>query len=255
MVPVAQGRVDLAQPVAVAGAQDAAEGVRLPVGVLVLVEVDQAVGAEVDRVGAGGEAAAVFLGVEDLRGQGLPAAGRAAVEEARPPLALAAELLLDVGDQLVGDRVAVRPEVRGVHRVGVVVIGVGVLDLDDQEAREVVGDPALVEVVRFFLLDPVVAAEVEALGVVGLEVRVRRLGAKASEVRGEVPVEDAQGVARLGVFVEALGQEHVGAEEHRPPPELAQQIALDADVLDELGVLRRLDGGDLLVERDRQDRA
>jgi hypothetical protein len=50
-------------------------------------------------------------------------------------LAEAAETPLDLGDQLLVDRVAVRAEVGRVHRIAVVVIGIGVLDLDHQKAR------------------------------------------------------------------------------------------------------------------------
>ena len=83
-------------------------GPSIVIGVLVLVDIDHRVGAEVDRVGAGGVAAVVLLGIEDLGRQGLPAAGRAAVEESRPAGADAAVFLLEVRNQLIGDGVAVR---------------------------------------------------------------------------------------------------------------------------------------------------
>ena len=159
-------------------ALDARGLARERVGVLVLVDVDQRVGAEVDRVGAGGEGAVVHVRVEHLRRQCLPAPRRAAVGEARPAGADAAEALLDLRDQLLVDGIAIGTQVRRVHRVAVVVVRIGVLDLDHEEAREVRGDPLLVERIRLLLLDPVVAGEVEALGVVGLEVRIRRGGAE-----------------------------------------------------------------------------
>ena len=132
-------------------------GAFVVISVPVLVDVDHRVGAEVDRVGAGGEAAVVLVGIEDLGGQGLPAAGRAAVEEPRPAGAEASVLLLEVGDQLIGDGVAVGAEVLGVDGVGVVVIRVGVLDLDDDHARIVGPGPLLVELVGLLLLDAVVS--------------------------------------------------------------------------------------------------
>src|SRR5580658_8801425 len=52
------------------------------VGIRVLVNVDQRVGAEIDRIGAGGECAVVHVRIEHLGGEGLPAAGRAAIGEA-----------------------------------------------------------------------------------------------------------------------------------------------------------------------------
>jgi hypothetical protein len=114
----------------VPGAREALERPLGVVGVGVLVEVDAGVGAEVDRVRAGGEGAVVVVRVEDLNRQGLPAAGRATVEEAGPTLADAAEAALDLGQELAGDGVAVGAEVGRVDGVGVVVIGVRVLDLD-----------------------------------------------------------------------------------------------------------------------------
>ena len=75
-------------------------------------------------------------GIKDLRGERFPSAGRAAVHEPRPAGADAAELLLEVGDQLVGDRVAVRAEVLRVHRVRIVVVRVGVLDLDEESCAD-----------------------------------------------------------------------------------------------------------------------
>ena len=47
------------------------------------------------------------------------------------------------------------------------------------------------------------------------------------------------GIAGVGMLVEALGQQHVRAQVHRPAPELRQPLALDPDVLDVLG--RRAD--------------
>ena len=61
------------------------------------------------------------------------------------------------------DRVAVGPEVGRVHGVGVVVVGILMLDLDDQHARKVGSPPTLVEVVGLPLLDAVVAVDLKAL--------------------------------------------------------------------------------------------
>ena len=174
------------------------------VGVRVLVDVDDGVGAEVDRVRAGGEGAVVLIRVEHLRGERLPAAGRAAVGEARPALPDAAEAPFDRRDQLLVDGIAVGPEVGRVHRVGVVVVRIGVLDLHDEEARKARRGPLLEEVIGLRLLDAVVAGQVEAPLVVGLEVRIGRGGAEVGDIVRVVPVEDHQRVARLGVLVEVL---------------------------------------------------
>ena len=60
-------------------------------------------------------------------------------------------------------------------------------DLDHQEAGEIRRDPLLVEGVVFLLLDAVVAGQMEAFGIVGLEVGIGRRGAKAVNVIGKWP--------------------------------------------------------------------
>ena len=124
------------------------------------------------------------------------------------------------------------------------------LDLHDQEARKPGRDPLLIELVRLFLLDAVVARDVKALAVVGLEIRIGRLGAEAVEVRMEMIVEEQQRIVRLGMLIESLRHQHSRRQVHRPAPELGQQLALDLDVPDVLGVLRRRDRRDLLVEHN-----
>ena len=102
--------------------------------------------------------------------------------------------------------------------------------------------------------DPVVAGQVEPFAVVGLEVRVGRLLAETAERLGKMAVEDDQRVARLGMGVEALGQEHVGAQVHGPAPELGEPLALDSLVLDVLGGCGLGDRRDDLVEPDADRR-
>ncbi len=62
-------------------------------GIGVVVEVDVLVGVEVDGIGTGSPGAVVHVGVEDLGGEGFPAAGGSAVGGAGPALGDAAELL------------------------------------------------------------------------------------------------------------------------------------------------------------------
>ena len=244
----------MAAVVAVRGRRDLAPRAVPVIRVLVLVEVDDGVLAKVDGIRARGPRAVVLVGVENLSAERFPSARRAAVHEARPARADRAVLLLEVRHQLVGDRVAVGAEVLRVHRVGVVVVRVGVLDLDDQVARVVGPRPVLVELVRMLFLDAVVALDVEALGVGGLEVRIRRRLPEAADRVGEVPVVDDERVARVRVGVEALGHEDVRAEVHRAAPELREPLREDPLVPD---VLRRRgirDGRNDLVELDRKRR-
>ena len=61
------------------------------------------------------------------------------------------------------------------------------LDLHAEEARELIlHSPTPEELVVLLLLDLVVAGQLEALGVVRLQVGVRRLRPEAVEVGGEV---------------------------------------------------------------------
>jgi hypothetical protein len=128
------------------------------------------------------------------------------------------------------------------------------LDLDHQEAGEVGTDPLFVEGVGLLLLDAVVAVDPKTLRVLALEVGVGRFGAEIADVFWKVAVKNHQRIARLRMLVVAVRQEHVGAEKHRPSPELGQQFALNADVPDVLGVRRWLDGWNDLVELDSDDR-
>ncbi len=111
MVVVPGRGADVSKPVTTGGPFHPVKGPILVVGVLILVNIHQAVLAEVDRIGTGRETTVVLIGIEDLDRQRFPSAGGAAVEEPCPALTEAPELLLDVGDQLVGYGVPVRPQV------------------------------------------------------------------------------------------------------------------------------------------------
>ena len=124
------------------------------------------------------------------------------------------------------------------------------IDLRDEQARKFWCDPLLVKLVFLFLLDAVVAGDVEALAEVGLEIWIGRLGAEAFEVVIEVIFENGEREVRVGMLVETFGDEDVGAEKHRAAPEFSEERALDAHVADVLGVFGRRDSGDFLVEGD-----
>ena len=148
------------------------------------------------------------------------------------------------------DGVAVRADVGGVDGVAVVVERVGVLDLDDDRAREVRPGPVLVELVCILLLGAVVARPVEPRREIRFEVRIRRHLPPVPHVGGEVPVRDEERVARVGVRVPPLGQQHMRAELHRPAPELREQLALNPLVPDVLRGCGLFDRRDHLVELD-----
>ena len=129
------------------GGRNLAPAVHLVERVLVLVDVDALDVGEGDRVGTVGERRAEEVGMEDLQRGGFPAAGRSAGQDARVGLANDAEALLDLGNQLLHDRVAVRADVDRVHGVGVVEVRIRMLERDGDHAREVVAQPRLRELV------------------------------------------------------------------------------------------------------------
>ena len=183
---------------------------------------------EVDGIGAGGPGAVVEVGVEDLRGEGLPAAGAAAVGGAGPALADAAELLFDGGDEFFVDGGAVGAYVGGVDVVGVVVVGIGVLDVEEDDARERAGGP---------VLERIVAGSVACVGSAvgaGLGQGWLMKGWRL-EAGVEVILIDDERIVGVGVLVEAVGEQDPGAEVDVAAPEFAELFAAEADVLEPLG--------------------
>ena len=191
----AAGADDGAVGFAVGGDGDFAEVAFADEGVGVVIEVDVLVGVEVDGVGAGGPGAVVEVGVEDLGGEGLPAAGAAAEGGAGPALADAAVLLFDGGDELFVDGGAVGAEVGGVDGVGVVVVGVGVLDVEEEDVGEAAGGPVLEEFVTV-----TGAAELGAFEAGGGRGGEEGLGSDAGVV---VVLVDDEGIVGVGMLVEA----------------------------------------------------
>jgi hypothetical protein len=68
---------------------------------------------------------------------------------------------------------------------------------------------------------------VEAVAVVGLEVRIGRLLAEAVDRLREVAVVDDEGIARFRMRVESFRDKDVRAQVHRAAPELRETLALD----------------------------
>ncbi len=122
------------------------------------------------------------------------------------------------------------------------------LDLDHQHAGKAGRGPVAEELVRVLGLHAVVAVEPEACAVDARDRGVRRCLPPAADGLGEVAVKDHQRIARVGVLVEPLRQQHMGAEEYRPTPELGQQPALNTLVADVPGRRGIGNGWNLLIE-------
>ena len=148
------------------------------------------------------------------------------------------------------DGVAVGSEIGGVYGVGVIIIRVGVLDLDQDHARGIGGGPVLIEFIRVFLLGDVVPFPVESCAVGGFQVRVGRDFAESTEIIREMAVMDDEGVFRFGVLFPAMRKQDMGAEVHGAAPEFREELALNLDMFDIFRFRRIRDGRDLLIQRD-----
>src|ERR1017187_848146 len=205
---------------------------------------------KVDGIGACCKRSVVVIRVKLLYGEGLPSACRASVDKSSPALTQSAKLFFNRRNQFVLDCVSVRSDIGGIHRIRIVVIRVGVLDLDDEHARESGRCPLLIKLVGFLLLDPVIAGKMESFAIVGLQVRVGWRGAEVAEIGYEMIVKDNQRKMRIGMLIESFGHKHNRTDEHGPPPELCQHLALNPDMPDILGICRYGDGGNHFCQRD-----
>ena len=187
--------LDVAVPVARGGPL---ESVVVDVGVRVLVDVQKLEVAEVDAVGAARPGPVEEVGVEDLEGQRLqPPWLDPAVEHPGPALADPPEGGLDVRDQLLRDRVAVRPVVGRVHLIRVAQRPGPVEDEDDK--------PGVFRPVR----DPW----------------------GAGEPRAESADVDAERIAADRVLLPApAAQEDRRPQDHRPAVEVAQELRRELQV-------------------------
>jgi len=241
---------DVAEVIPVSRPLDRTEIALHAIGVVVCIDIDRRVMPKVERIGARGKSPVELVRIQNLHAESLPATGRAAVKETRPTFTETAELLFDVGDELIGNRVTVRSEVLGIHCIAVVVIRIGMLNLDNKHSRKIRAGPFLIEVISLVLHDAVVTIEVCSLIAYALEIFLGRLASEAREVRRKVAVIDGQRIAGLRVIVKSGRQEHVCAKVHIPAPELAKKIAFYPDVFDEFGVRRRRNRGDDLIHNN-----
>src|SRR5688572_6663535 len=77
------------------------------VGVVVLVDIDNGVGAKIYRIGTRAPCAVIFVGVKNLSRKRFPAAGGTAIHETGPALADASKLFLNERHQLVSNGIAI----------------------------------------------------------------------------------------------------------------------------------------------------
>ena len=185
---------------------DPAPGTLRKIRVLVFIKVDDGVRAKINWVRTFGIATVVLIRIKNLCSKCLPATGRPAVHESRPWLANPSELFFDKGNQLERDRIAVGTQVRGIDGVGIVVKRIGMLNLDQQDAREIWTGPLFEKIMRLLLNDPVVSVQLKSLTVFWFEIGIGGFRAKAPKVMREMTMVDDQRITSFGVGVKAFGQ-------------------------------------------------
>ena len=183
--------------------------------------------AKVDGIRTGGKRRSVEVRVEDLVGEGDPAAGGSAGQHAGPRLANDPEAFFDGRNQLLHDGVAVGTAVVRIHTVRVVVVRRRMLQRHVDEARRRRCLPVAIER----------PSATEA----------------ARRCRREVALLVVDRIALCRVAVVARRKQNRRAELDRVAPPLAEDLTLDADSLDEFGIRRRLPRRDDFVgdEADR----
>src|ERR1035441_1407067 len=89
----------------------------------------------------------------------------------------------------------------------------------------------------------------KAVGVIRLQVGVWRSLAEVAEASYEMVVKDDQRIVRLRMSVVTLRHENDRREIHRPAPEFGQELRLDADVANVLGIRVGFDRRNNFIER------
>jgi len=124
------------------------------------------------------------------------------------------------------------------------------LNFDDNHARKIWVYPILVKFVGIFFDDSIVALNIESLAVNWRQVRVRRSLAETAESIGEMAMKDDKGIAGFRMLFKAPGQKNMGAKIDWPSPEIAEQFALDFDMLDVFCLWRIRDRRDFFVKEN-----
>ena len=119
------------------------------------------VSMKVHRIRASHKRPVVVVRIKHLHRQRLPPARRPAIHKPRPALPNPAKLLLHRRNQLRLNRIPIRPQVRRVHRIRIVIVRIRMLNLHHQNPRKLRTDPLLILLVSLLLLNPVVPLQDE----------------------------------------------------------------------------------------------
>ena len=139
-----------------------------------------------------------------------------------------AKLLLDRRNQLVLNRVAIRPHVGRVHRIGIVIVRIRMLNLHDQHTRKFRARSTADRTCT----PPAAESGCIRQGESGRCNRVSGSGSggvvrKSSKSRHKVVVKDHQRKTGIGMLVKPFRHQHNCAHKHWSAPELRQRRALD----------------------------
>ena len=123
-------------------------------------------------------------------------------------------MLLQVRDEFLHDGVPIGAYVRGVDRIGIVILRSGVLEGHRDHPGSLIRVPVVIELVPLGLFKPVGRPE------------------------GEMALDVVHGVLPARLLGIAPGQEDRRSKEHGLAPELREDVTLELDPLHPLGVLR-----------------
>src|SRR5690606_13876457 len=120
-----------------------------------------------------------------------------------------------------------------------------------KKSREIFADPLLIKTVCLLLLNFVVSIDTKSRAVIGgINIRIRRIRSKSSEVARKVPVVNHQRITCLGVFVKTFREQNMSPKEHWFTPELGEQLAFNFNVLHIFGICGLLQWWNFLIHGD-----
>src|SRR5688572_27099218 len=176
---------------------------------------------EIDRVGLQDPRAAKEVWIAELQRERLPSARRSALELPSIRLPNEPEALLEIWNDFLDDRVAVRTVVGRVHRVGIAEVRRLLLERDRHDAWEIVRDPGLIEVVP-------------ALGTsyrVDVAARAGRRRRREREWCSPVAQTVDGRVVSVRVVAVSLRQQNVRVDVDGASPEPGELLALNSHML------------------------
>ena len=187
--------------------------------IFIFINIHNRIGPEINGIGACCKATVVIIRIHHLHGQCFPAAGGTAIKKSCPAFANTPEHFFYIWNQLISDGVTVRAQVCRIHRIRIVVVGIGVLDQYDNEPRKIVTYPFFVEIIRLLLHDFIVSFKMKPFAVIRFKTRIRWLRPESTEIARKVTVKNHERIPGFRMRIETLRQQHMCSQLHRAAPE------------------------------------